>query len=503
MHRRSFLGLTATLPLFHVLGCSGDEDMPSPKADAQIDSAVGDGSTDALDADALDSDGAPLTNDLRPLTPLKNESTKAGTFEAKLVVKPTIQHVLGKHIEVWTYNELFPGPLIVVNEGDHVRIAVENQLPEETTIHWHGFPVPPSMDGQPTDPILPGATKIYEFDLPLGFAGTFWYHPHPHMRTGYQVAHGLAGMFIVKPKDDPIPVEYVEKHLLIEDLKLEADGTIAPIDRTDRLNGREGNHLVVNGQENPLLAIAPGEKQRWRIVNATSARFLRLAIPGHTLTHIATDGGLIEAPRKVAEVLIAPAERADVIVEGTGAAGTKVALQALPYNRGRMLGELISIQKDVLTLVYGTTPVTPPKELPAKLRTIVPYGPTTKTQRLVFAEVLTGGDFSMFINGKSYENGRIDIVSKLGELEEWEAYNSGNMDHPLHIHGTQFQVVSRELAGVVVPEPYVAWRDMAILHPGETVRLRIKQDFLGPRMVHCHILEHEDMGMMAVQDVQA
>jgi FtsP/CotA-like multicopper oxidase with cupredoxin domain len=501
MRRRTFLGLTATVPLLQVLGCSGDEDMPTPQGDTGVDSGAPDFGTDA--ADVQPEDGAPETNDYRPLTPLKNDSTTPGRFEAKLVVKPTMQRVLGKHLELWTYDELFPGPLIVVNEGDHVKITVDNQLPEETTIHWHGFPVPPSMDGQPMDPIAPGASKVYEFDLPIGFAGTFWYHPHPHMRAGYQVAHGLAGMFIVKPKDDPIPAEYVERHLFIEDLKLADDGTIAPIDRTDRLNGREGNHLVVNGLENPLVPIAPGERQRWRIVNATSARFLRLAIPGHTLTQISTDGGLIEAPRKVTEVLLSPAMRVDLVIEGTGTPGSKVALQALSYNRGKMLGELISTQVDVLTLVYGTTPAATPKDLPAKLRTIEPFGATTKTQRLVFAEVLTGGDFSMFINGKSYDPARVDITSKLGELEEWEAYNSGNMDHPLHIHGTQFQVISRELAGTVTPEPFLAWRDMAILHPGETVRLRIKQDFLGPRMVHCHILEHEDMGMMATQEVVA
>ena len=503
MHRRTFLGLTASLPLFQVFGCSSNDDVP-PQDDAGTDTGKADLGTDAApDALADAAEDGSVSKAYQPLTPLKNTSTTPNTFEATIVVRASTQRVLGKPVELWTYNDTFPSPLIVVNEGDHVKITVDNQLDEDTTIHWHGFPVPPSMDGGPMDPIAPKTTKVYEFDLPADFAGTFWYHPHPHMRAGFQVAHGMAGMFIVKPKADPVPAEYVERHLFIEDLKLADDGTIAPIDRTDRLNGREGNHLLVNGVENPELPIAPGEKQRWRIVNATSARFLRLSIPGHTLTQISTDGGLLEAPVKTSEVFLTPAMRVDVIVEGTGAAGSRVALQALPYDRGHMLGDLLSKQFDVLTLVYGTTAATPPKDLPAKLRTIVPYGTTTATQRLVFNEVLTGGDFAMLINDKSYEMGRTDLTSKIGVIEEWEAFNQGNMDHPLHIHGTQFQVVSRELGGTVTPEPFVAWRDVAVLHPGETVRLRIKQDFLGERMVHCHILEHEDMGMMASLEVVA
>src|SRR4051812_18330441 len=209
MHRRTFLRLTASLPLFHVLGCTSDEGMPAPK-DVGADAGPADLGTDAApDALAETTDDGPPSKAYQPLTPLKNDSTAPNTFEAKLVARASVQHVLGSHVEMWTYNDLFPSPLIVVTEGDHVKITVDNQLDEETTIHWHGFPGAPSMDGQPTDPIAPGASKVYEFDLPADFAGTFWYHPHPHMRAGYQVAHGMAGMFIVKPKADPVPAEYV------------------------------------------------------------------------------------------------------------------------------------------------------------------------------------------------------------------------------------------------------------------------------------------------------
>jgi bilirubin oxidase len=485
MKRRTFLGVAAAL----VAACGSKNDNPS----RPNDSGTG-------DADAGPSDGWPQ------LVPLQNTATTPARFEATLTAKVTPAFSLfGAPTELWTYNDQFPGPLIEVNEGDHVHITVQNDLPEETTVHWHGLPVPPDMDGQPMDPIPPGGSKLYMFDLPPGFAGTFWYHPHPHGRAGYQVAHGMAGMFVIKPKDDPLAA-FPVRHLFIEDLKLADDGTIADIDRTDRMNGREGNHLVVNGVEKPAVTIRPGERQRWRIVNATSARFLRLSFGdggGAPFTLVGTDGGLLQAPVSVTEVLLSPAMRAEIIVEG-GAAGTSVALQALSYDRGNMLGHLVSTPFDVLTLTSQGDAVTDAPQIPASLRTIDAYAdPGSVANKLTFSEVLTGGDMSFEINGQIYSMGRIDLTSKLGVVEEWDAYNSGDMDHPLHIHGTQFQVVSRKAAdGTVTPDPLLAWRDVVILNPGTTVKLRIKQDFQGQRMVHCHILEHEDQGMMATLDVE-
>ena len=186
----------------------------------------------------------------------------------------------GTSTEFWTYNSSVPGPLIEVYEGDTVRIRLENQLAQETTVHWHGLPVPPDQDGNPMDPVAPGANRLYEFTLPVGSAGTYWYHPHPHEFTAEQVFRGMAGLFIVRSRTDPVPSAIEEKLLVVSDLRLAADGTIPPNSAMDWQNGREGNYLLVNGQHQPVLSIDPGQSQRWRILNATNARYLRLALTG-------------------------------------------------------------------------------------------------------------------------------------------------------------------------------------------------------------------------------
>ena len=158
--------------------------------------------------------------------------------------------------------------MIEVFEGDTVRIRLDNQLSQETTVHWHGLPVPPAQDGNPMDPIAPGASRTYEFTLPVGSAGTYWYHPHPHELTAEQVFRGMAGLLIVRSR---------------------------------------------------------------------SARYLRLALAGHTLTLVGTDGGLLQAPVPgVDEILLAPAGRVEVIVTAGLAAGARATLQSLPYERGSM-----------------------------------------------------------------------------------------------------------------------------------------------------------------------
>ena len=206
-----------------------------------------------------------------------------------------------------------------------------------TTVHWHGLPVPPAQDGNPMDPIAPGASRTYEFTLPVGSAGTYWYHPHPHEMTAEQVFRGMAGLLIVRSRTDPIPTAIEEKLLVISDLRLAADGTIPPNTPMDWQTGREGNYVLVNGQHQPVLTINPGQSQRWRVLNATNARYLRLALTGHTLTLIGTDGGLLGSPVPgLDEILLAPAERVEVIVTANLSSAASAVLRSLPYDRGGM-----------------------------------------------------------------------------------------------------------------------------------------------------------------------
>jgi bilirubin oxidase len=453
---------------------------------------------------------SPLTagQPLADLVRLSNTSTTPGVFATTLVARRTSKVMLpGTATEFWTYNSMVPGPLIDVFEGDTVRIRLENQLSQETTVHWHGLPVPPDQDGNPMDPVAPGASRLYEFTLPVGSAGTYWYHPHPHELTAEQVFRGMAGLLIVRPRIDPVPAAIEEKLLVISDLRLAVDGTIPANTPMDWQNGREGNYVLVNGQYQPVLEINPGQSQRWRILNATNARYLRLALTGHTMTLIGTDGGLLRSPVPgLDEILLAPAERAEVVVTASLSSRTSAVLRSLPYDRGGM-GMMSSPSSVIplLTLNY-TAAVAVAVALPGELRQISSLGAATRSKRLVLSSTMGmggmgSGMMSFLIDGKSFDPARIDLTSRVHEVEQWTIENRSSMDHPFHLHGTQFQVVSWTRNGLTTVEPFVAWRDTVNVAAFETVAFNVVQHQLGKRMFHCHILEHEDQGMMGVLDV--
>jgi FtsP/CotA-like multicopper oxidase with cupredoxin domain len=430
---------------------------------------------------------------------LKNNSTVPGTVEVSL--RAGVAHVIlkpGVTTEVFAYNGISPGPTLELNEGDRVIVHFKNDLAEPTTVHWHGIHLPASQDGAPFDPVPAGGARDYVFTIPRGTAGTYWYHPHLHHRTGYQVAKGLVGAIIVRAPDDPLP-KVAERLLLLADQRFAADGSIDLPDpksaqgRLDDENGREGDVMFVNGQILPTLSIKPGEVQRWRIINASAARVYRLAIPGQTFYHIGSDGGLFEQPREVSELILANSERVELLVRG-GTAGSRATLQTLPYDRyvpqtrprdWNRARDLVAIQ------VTRDAPVA--TMIPTKLRAI----PTLDTSRAtVRREVaLSQG----MINGRHMDMSRVDISAKLGATEIWKIENIVGMDHPFHLHGFQFQVIERNGK----PEPYRSWKDAVNVPKHESVRFIVRfDDFPGKWMFHCHILNHEDMGMMGILEVK-
>jgi bilirubin oxidase len=430
---------------------------------------------------------------LRELPRLHNRATHAGLFQAELVAAPVRMSLIdGDTTEVWTFNGSLPGPLIDVREGDAVEIHFVNHLPQPSTLHWHGLPVPPDQDGNPHDMVAPGATRIYRFTLPAGSAGTYWYHPHPHGHTSEQAFRGLAGAFIVRAADDPLH-GLPERHLFIGDMRLMSDGTIPLNTADDVMDGREGQFVLVNGQREPTIAVARPE--RWRIWNACNARYLDLALEGATLTQVGTDGGLVETPHTgLPSVLLAPAERAEIVVTPAPAALT-TTLVARPYSRGKMAAnaEDIRVSLATVTLAAGAA-----AKLPATLRSVPAFGLAERVRTVVLSEDM--GDHSaamrFMIDGKTFDMDRIDIETTVGLVEHWDIRNDADMDHPFHLHGVQFQVVSRRQDGITEHAPYVAWKDTVNVEPGETVRIKVVQHHAGVRMYHCHILEHEEAGMM-------
>jgi FtsP/CotA-like multicopper oxidase with cupredoxin domain len=472
-------------------------------------------------ADSMSS-GAPLP----ALRKLANESREAGYFQATLIAQSVARPVLPGQPDTafWQYDAAVDGasgpvigPLIDVREGDTVQIRFVNRLPQPSTIHWHGLPVPPDQDGNPSNPVAPGAERIYRFTLPAGSAGTYWYHPHPHMMTSEQVFRGLAGPIVVRAADDPLAA-WPERHLFFTDLKLAADGTIPPNGMMDWMNGREGQFVLVNGALRPRFDVTRDE--RWRVWNGCNARYLMLALDdGRPFVQVGTDGGLLDAPREgLTSLLLAPGERAELIVHA-GALPSRARLIAVQYDRRKMAmmgGSLPAGPTRALAEVSfapgastagsaGASPV-----LPEHLREISALAPIRARKSVVFSEAMDmtamhqpGASalgmprgMQFMVNGTTFAPDRVTLTSRRGEVEEWSIENRTDMDHPFHLHGTQFQVLARKRGGERFAEPWLAWRDTVNVEPGETVYLATVQRAAGERMFHCHILEHEDLGMM-------
>jgi len=434
---------------------------------------------------------------------LVNRSAVPHTVEVTLTAAPTrLALVPGVTTEAYAYNGVTPGPTLEIREGDRVIVHFENQLPEPTTVHWHGLHLPFTADGSPFHPVAPGERHDYVFTIARGAAGTYWYHPHPgDHRTAVQIAKGLYGAIIIRADDDPLPASLPEKLLILSDNRFLPDGAIdlpdpdSPQGRVDAENGREGDVFFVNGRVMPTLTIRSGEVQRWRVVNASAARVYRLALSGHAFLHVGSDGGLFERPVAVNEILLANGERAELLVRGTGPPGTSATLQALPYDRyvPQTRPADWNRTRDVLTVQYTTQRPARPVALPAVLRPIAALDTAQATATRLM--VLTQG----MINARTMDMGRVDVSAPLGATEIWEIENLVGMDHPFHLHGFQFQVLDRN----GVPEPFPKWKDTVNVPKHETARFIVRySDFTGKWMFHCHILNHEDHGMMGILEVQ-
>jgi FtsP/CotA-like multicopper oxidase with cupredoxin domain len=441
----------------------------------------------------------PVPQAVTPVGPpvLENVSTLPHTVEVTITAAPTrVSLVPGVTTPVYAYNGRIPGPVLEAHEGDKVIVHFRNNLPEMTTIHWHGLHIPAVADGSPFNPVAPGRQYDYVFTIQPGSAGTYWYHPHPDQATGRQIALGLSGAFIVRPAHDPLP-PMTEKLLVLSDNRFKPDGSIDWAEQTspqgliDEVNGREGNVLLVNGQVMPTISIRSGEVQRWRIVNASAARVYRLAIPGQTFLHVANDGGLFERPVEVKDIVLANSERVEILVRGTGAPGSRTVLQTLPYDRyvPQTRPKDWEVARDLLALQYSADPPVEMMALPERMRPVPTINVASATATRVIA--LSQG----LINGKMMDMKRVDVNARVGATEIWQIENLVGMDHPFHLHGFQFQVLDRN----GVPEPFRSWKDTVNVVKHEVVRFIVRyDDFPGKWMFHCHILDHEDHGMMGV-----
>ncbi len=419
-----------------------------------------------------------------------------------------------------SYNGQSPGPRLEARPGDTVRIRLRNQLDQPTNLHYHGLHITPQGTGDNVFvSAAPGETFTYEFTIPADHpAGTFWYHPHHHHHAAAQLFGGLAGLFVIRGDLDDIPEVKAaqEEFIVLKDYEIDRAGNIPAPDHMALMMGREGSLVTVNGQLNPGLSISQGGLLRLRLMNASASRFYRLQLEGHPFQLIATDGGAIAAPVQLQELLLAPGERAEVLVQGNQQPGAYRLLN-LPYNRngigmgmmggghgmGMMHGGSSSSgdAQPLATLTYrGSVAALP---LPRHLGTVETLPAPTVTRRIELSMTMGHGmDMEFWFNGKPYDPQRIDIEAQLGTVEEWELANvdPDRMDHPFHLHVNPFQVISRNGQ----PELYRAWKDTVLVKGGETVRIRIPfRTFAGKTVYHCHILDHEDLGMMGNIQISA
>lgn len=450
-----------------------------------------------------------------------------GLVEAEIAARANNMTINGKSVTLLTYGG-YPAGTLRVREGETVRLNFTNNLSEITNLHLHGLHVPPSVDN-PVAEIRPGESRMYEFTLPKGSAGTYWYHPHLHGKVAQQLYAGLLGLIVVEGPLDAMPeLKEAEEHVLVlKDFSF-AGNRIAPFTPIDWMNGKEGNLLTVNGAVRPNLRAQKGTL-RLRLLNASNARYYRLALEGHPLYLIATDGGFIEKPVELSELLLAPGERAEVLVRLSK--GGSFRLQALPYDRGSQMmhgggnmqgmggmnmggmgntqdntgmdnAQMMPLGSSRLeTLLTVIAPANPkPLPLPTSLAPVERLDPSKAvvTRRFELGERMMQAEF--FINNQMFDINRVDVQGKLDTLEVWEIINKTDMDHPFHLHTYPFQVVS--VNGK--PEPYRAWKDVVNVREKDTVRIAVPlRDFTGVTVYHCHIVEHEDRGMMGILKVDA
>lgn len=444
-----------------------------------------------------------------PLRMLGTESKRIfrsqdGFLDADLEAKIDWIPLAGRSAHLFAYNGQVPGPLLEVRPGDTVRLRFTNHLQSPTNLHFHGLHVPPTGNADNAFvEVQSGERFDYEFTLPRNHpAGAFWYHPHVHGSAADQVSKGLAGLIVVRGELDEIPevAAAVERFLVLQDFALDSKGEVTQPAMMERMNGREGSLITVDGEVNPTLPILSGGLLRLRLLNASPSRFYRLKLEEHPLHLIATDGGALPAPVSRDEILIAPGERADILVSGNLAGGVYRLLN-MPYNRGAMgmMGGPVRVSRPetLATIVYEGRAATQVR-LPGGLIAVDPLPvPDTPTRQFVLSEAgIPGRGMSFLINGKLFDHHRVDTKVRLGSVEDWEIVNLSGMDHPFHLHTNSFQVLDAD------GQPERAWKDVILVPRRQRRRFRVRfDDFTGKAFYHCHILDHEDLGMMGIVEV--
>jgi blue copper oxidase len=404
----------------------------------------------------------------------------------------------GKPAETWGANGAYLGPTLRAERGDHVELHVRNELPEVTTVHWHGMHLPAAADGGPHQMIEPDATwtPSWKIDQP---AATLWYHPHPHGETADHVYRGVAGLFIV---DDPsasslpLPDDYGvdDIPLIIQDKRLDNEGELDFSQGLISPTGRLGSTILVNGTHSPYVELGD-ERVRFRLLNGSNARVYNVGFADdREFDLIATEGGLLETPQGMGRIQLSPGERAEIVAAFEP--GERIVLRSFEPDLGANFWETRFAGGDDsfdLVEIRAAASLAPSPAVPDSPAAGERYNREDATRTRSFE--LSG---KSRINGRKMDMSRIDEVVRPGATEIWKVRNAAGTPHNFHVHGVSFAVL--DYAGEEPASHLAGPKDTVYVPPDETVTLLVRfrdyPDPNSPYIFHCHMLQHEDRGMM-------
>ncbi len=460
--------------------------------------------------------------DLTAQTLLVTPDTLTGPNIALEMHEDSVQFFPGQISHTYAYNQYsYLGPTLIFEQGQPMNISVTNNIQDTTTVHWHGIHLPSKWDGGPHTEIMAGDVWNPQFTV-MDKAATYWYHPHLHMKTALQAIKGAAGFIIVRDPNEAtlnLPRKYgVDDYpIVVQCQQYDANNQAMPLgmqDSTILVNGARANY---NG--NSVYANFPAQMVRMRLLNASGERSFNFGLTGNkNFYQIASDGGLLNEPFDTTRVRLAPGERAEIIVDLSGMQGQTLFLMSyaselpmgvqggptmpMPAGSPPMDSPLNGIDFNIMQINVVAPTSNPITSIPSVLEYNVPYDPAnaniTRTIRFT-ADSAMVMDGPFYFNDSTFNMDRIDFVIPINNTEIWKLVNETMVAHPFHIHDVQFYVLDRN-DGQIPHRGEQGRKDVIFVPTGDSVRFITKfEDFTDtiiPFMYHCHILMHEDAGMM-------
>lgn len=439
--------------------------------------------------------------------------SRKGVLAVKLTPRPAPVQISGKRVNarvysVSAYGKYYPPafmpPTLVIDPGDNLQVTLQNNLGEPTNLHTHGFFISPigNQDNIFVD-LLDRRTFLYNYQTPSDLSpGLYWYHPHYHPLVEEQVFGGLSGLLYVRGLEKLLPAELQgirERFIGLKDFQVNAANTIP----SQNINSDAPTNRTINGRVQPRLSLRPGETELWHIGNIGADIWYDLASSGLSFTVIAVDANPVDQTWTTNTLLMPPARRYDVLVQAQSPGIYPLITQAM--NTGPAGDDY---PEALLATIEVKGPPMPPARLPERIQPLDDLSKATVTRRRTFVLSENTNTNQFFINEKMFSANQVDATPVTGTVEEWVFQNASSELHPIHLHVNDAQVMS--VNGVpqqarswvdTIPIPYATQNAAGVMVPGEVVmRFKFRQ-FIGPYVFHCHILNHEDNGMMSIINV--